>query len=314
MLKRVIIVGGTGFIGRALCRNLIRADYDVVLLSRRCERPEEFNDLAVQMAPWNPSDPEQWSSIFHGATAVVNLAGENIAAGRWTRAKKQRILESRVNAAAPVIKAVRKAEHKPEVVIQASAVGYYGDRGEEMIDENSTPGSGFLAEVCRQWEEPVSDLSSCSMRFAIIRIGPVLGTKGGFLPRVLWAFDNFLGGHPGNGKQWFSWIHIEDVVAAVRFLIENPKAQGVFNLTAPQPVRAKDFYRLLGKFMQRPSFAPMPGLALKLFLGDMARELLLAGSRVFPRKLLRENYSFRFDTAESALKNLVENYKSQVEK
>lgn len=236
MSKLIITTGASGFIGKVLSRQLIEENYDVVALSRN---PGESNKLLpneVNVVKWDAKTAQGWANYADGAYAIINLAGESIASGRWTRTKKRRILESRLNAGKAVIQAVEQAKNKPRVVIQASGVGYYGGRGDEVLDESSSSGSGFLSEVAKQWEQSTKRVESVGVRHVIIRTGVVLGPNGGFLSRVILPFRLFVGGRLGSGKQWISWIHIYDEVKAIRFLWEREDLHGVFNLTAPSPL------------------------------------------------------------------------------
>ncbi|MHC4568958.1 MAG: TIGR01777 family oxidoreductase [Planctomycetota bacterium] len=305
MKKPVIIMGATGFVGRPLSAELSRTGYKVVALSRRRTEAERVLAGDVKVVEWDAHTARGWTELVDGALAIVNLAGDNIGAGRWTAGKKQRILESRLNAGKAVIEATRAAEHKPHVLIQASGVGYYGDRGDELLDENSSNGVGFLADVARQWEQSVRDVESFGIRLATIRLGVVLGAHGGVMSRLIPPFRFFVGGHPGSGRQWLPWVHIDDVIGVVRFLIENANCQGPFNVTAPEPTVSKVFYDQLGKAMHRPAVFPMPAFALKLALGEMATELLLPSTRVVPKKLLEAGYEFKFADPTAAFSNIL---------
>ncbi|MHC4362697.1 MAG: TIGR01777 family oxidoreductase [Planctomycetota bacterium] len=301
---RVVITGATGFIGGTLCRTLHK-DYEIIALSRNTEKAGQSLGAIAKVVPWNAKTLDGWEETLDGASAVVNLAGENIASGRWTKSKKNRILRSRLDASEAIVKAIRQTEHKPNLVIQASAVGYYGTRGDQILYEDSPGGTGFLADVCKHWEQTIQPLANSPTRLAIIRLGPVLGAEGGMMQKLLPAFRLFLGGHPGSGKQWLPWIHIDDVTGAIRFLIENPALRGVFNLTSPHPAQAKHFYRLLGKLMRRPALLPLPARLLKVLMGRMARELLLSSQRVLPRRLLQTAYKFKYADAQSAIESIV---------
>lgn len=309
MSKRVLITGATGFIGQELSGELVDAGYEVVALSRCAYKANNLVGSDVKVVQWDAITSSGWVALADGASAIVNLAGENIATGRWTPKKKQRVIESRLNAGKAVVAAVEKAKNKPQVAIQASAVGYYGDRGDEILYENSSAGIGLLADFCKQWEQAIQPVETSGVRFATVRIGVVLGAKGGFMSHALPAFRFFLGGHPGSGKQWFPWIHIDDVAGAIRFLIEKSDLQGVFNLTAPNPILSKEFYALLGKVMRRPAIFSMPPFALKLLTGEMVTELLLSGQRAIPKKLSQAGYEFKYVDAKSALENII---KSQI--
>jgi uncharacterized protein (TIGR01777 family) len=306
MTKRIIITGATGFIGRALCKHLVEKGYEVVALSRNPEKGGESLTDQVRLAKWDGKTAEGWAGFADGAYAIINLAGESIASGRWTQEKKSRILQSRLNAGEAILQAVERAENKPKVVIQASGIGIYGDRNDEILDESSRPGSGFLVEVAKPWEDSTKRVESVGVRHVIIRTGVVLGVDGGFLSRVLLPFRLFVGGRLGSGHQWIPWIHIEDEVAAIVFLMEEKKLQGVFNLTAPNPLTSKEFFNLLGKAMRRPSWLPIPGFALRLFLGEMAKELILSGQRAMPKRLLESGYEFAYPEAELALRGILQ--------
>lgn len=302
---KAIITGATGFIGRALCKNLVEAGYDVLALTRNRSKGRELLGNQVAVVEWDGKSAEGWERCADGADAIVNLAGESISSGRWTRAKKERILRSRLDAGKAVVDAIRRVEKKPSVVIQSSGIGYYGSRSDEIIDESSPVGTGFLSEVAQKWEGSTKDVESFGTRQVIIRTGVVLGTDGGALPRLLTPFRLFVGGPLGGGRQWFPWIHVYDEVSAIRFLIEREDLAGAFNLTAPEPLTMKDFCRVLGKVMKRPSWLAVPGFLLRLMFGEMAKEALLPGQRALPRKLLEAGYSFQYPHTESALQQIL---------
>jgi hypothetical protein len=239
-----------------------------------------------------------------GAEAIINLAGENISSGRWTDKRKRAILESRLNAGRAVVQAVQAAANKPRLVVQASAVGYYGPSGDEEITEETPPGGDFLAQVAIAWEESTAPLEALGLRRVIIRTGVVLSSAGGALPRMLLPFRLFAGGRLGTGRQWFPWIHIADEVRAIRFLMENETATGPFNLTAPAPLPNAEFSRLLGEQLRGPALIPVPGFILRLLFGEMAT-VLLDGQRAIPRRLVQLGFTFRFPEAGSALRDLL---------
>lgn len=302
--KLVLITGGTGFIGRALTRELLDAGYDIVVLSRYPRNVSCKVDNRVKVVQWNTTSLNGWASYADGALAIVNLAGESIGTGRWSEKKKKQILESRINAGKAIVEAVEQAKNKPQVVIQGSAVGYYGDSA-EILSESSSAGAGFLADVSKQWEQSIQPVAALGVRLIVIRIGVVMGPCGGFLSRVMPVFRLFLGGRIGSSKQWLSWIHLYDVVGAIRFLIENPNLKGIFNLTAPHPVLSKDFYALLGKAMHRPVILPVPAFMLKVLMGEMATELILFSQRAIPTRLLQAGYRFKYVDAGPALENII---------
>ena len=305
MTKRILITGATGFVGRPLSIALVEAGYEVVALSRRRAKAEDIFAGRVKVVEWDAVTASRWSEWADGALAIVNLAGDNIGAGRWSEKKKKLILESRLNAGAAVTEAIRSAEHKPQVLIQASGVGCYGDRGDELLDENSSSGVGFLADVARQWEASVRDVPGMGVRLATIRLGVVLGPHGGVMSRLIPPFSFFVGGHPGSGRQWLPWVHIDDVIGVVRFLVESADCEGPFNVTTPEPTLSKDFYNFLGKAMHRPACFPMPAFALKLALGEMATELLLPSTKVVPKKLLDAGYEFKFPDPATAFSDIL---------
>jgi hypothetical protein len=300
---RVIITGGTGLIGRALTRGLSTQGHEIVLLSRR---PEKAVDLppGTRAERWDGRTRAGWGALANGADAIVNLAGENLAAGRWTPEQKTRIRESRIHAGQAVVEAVEEAAEKPRLVIQASGLGYYGCRGEETITEETAPGDDFLAQVAVEWEASTAAVESSGVRRAVIRTAPVLSMEDGAFPRMIRPFRFFVGGPLGNGQQWFPWIHIADEVGAIRFLIKNSAAKGPFNLTSPNPLRNADFARTLGRAMGRPASFPTPAFVLKLLFGEMA-SVLLGGQRAVPQGLLDLGFSFRFPDGESAMRDLL---------
>lgn len=297
---RVVITGATGFIGQALCREL-HGDYELVALSRDSRKASGIVGDYARVAEWDGRSTGGWAHEIEGAQAVVNLAGEGIASGRWSRAKKASILQSRTHAARAILDAIESAKDKPKVFIQASAVGFYGARGDEVLDEGSSAGTGFLAEICRRVEMLIERVERFGVRWATIRSGVVLDTEGGALPKMMKPFRFHVGGYVGSGRQWFSWISLEDEVRAIRFLIENPEAQGVFNLTAPEPVTMKAFSSTLGQVMGRASWTFVPGFLLHLALGEMADEVLLTGQRVVPKRLSEAGFEFRHRELKGAL-------------
>jgi uncharacterized protein (TIGR01777 family) len=301
----VIITGATGFIGRALCRELVETGHEVIALSRNANKARELLGDKVTNVQWDGKSSLGWASYTEGAGAIVNLAGESISSGRWTQAKKNGILQSRLDAGKAVVETVSQAKAKPKVVIQASGIGYYGSRSDELVDESSSPGKGFLAHVAQKWEASTEMVESMGVRQVVIRTGVVLGKDGGALPRLLTPFRLFLGGPLGSGRQYFPWIHLQDEVKAIRFLIGQENLRGAFNLAAPESLTQKEFCRILGQVLKRPSWFPVPGFALRMIFGEMAGEVLLAGQRAVPKKLLDAGFEFSCPAAESALKDIL---------
>ena len=302
---RIIITGATGFIGRALCKHMVEHGYEVIALTRNLPKAQVLLGEQVKSVKWDGQSAQGWASLADGAGAIVNLAGENIGSRRWTQARKRAILQSRLNAGRAVAEAVELSTVKPKVVAQASGIGYYGPHGNEVLDEASPCGEDFLSDVACQWEDSTKPVETIDVRRVVIRTGGVLEREGGMLPRLLLPFRLFVGGPLGGGRAWFSWIHRDDEVAAIRFLIEKEDAQGVFNLTAPEPLIMRDFCRLLGQVTRRPSWLPVPGFILRLLLGEMAEALLLSGQRVLPKRLQESGFEFKYPTAETALRAIL---------
>ena len=302
---RVLISGGTGLIGRALTRALVDRGDEVVILSRSPQRHAAHLPQGVQLLAWDGRTPTGWGEIVNTVDAVVNLAGANIAEGRWTAARKRVIRESRLHAGHALVEAIRNATSKPQVLIQASAVGYYGPRGDEIVTEDTPPGSDFLAQLAVEWEASTREVEAWGIRRPIIRTGVVLSMEGGALPRMLPPFKLGLGGPLGSGRQWFPWIHMADEVGAILFLLDREEAHGPYNLSAPNPVRNEEFTRALGEILHRPTLFRVPAFALRLLFGEMAT-VLLEGQRAIPRRLLDEGYTFRYEDVRSALRALLE--------
>ncbi len=300
---RVIITGGSGLIGRALTEELARRNDEVILLSRN---PTRLGDLpaGARAQAWDGKTAQGWGPLVTADTAIVNLAGENLAAGRWTAERKRAIRESRLDAGRAVVQAVRDAPDRPRVVIQASAVGYYGPRGDEEIDEATPPGTDFLAQVCVEWEGSTGGVEALGVRRAIIRTGIVLSLAGGALPRLLLPFRLFVGGPLGSGRQPFPWIHLADEVGGIVFLLDTATARGPYNLTAPGVLTNAEFSRVVGRVLGRPAGVPTPALALRAAFGEMAT-VLLDGQRAVPQRLRAAGYAFRYPDAEAALRSLL---------
>jgi len=301
--KRVLITGGTGLIGRALSAGLAQDGHEVIVLSRDPERATSL-PANVRVERWDARTAEGWAGLADGAHAVVNLAGEGIAAGRWTTERKRRIRESRLNAGQAVVQAIGSAKQKPLVLVQASGVGYYGPCAEEDVLESAPTGQDYLARLAVEWEASTAAVEAMGVRRAIIRTGIVLSKNGGALPRMMLPFRLFVGGRLGSGRQWLPWIHIADEVGAIRFLMENEKAKGPFNLSAPNAVTNADLSRLLGRKLRRPACVPTPAFLLRLLFGEMAG-MLLTGQKAVPRHLTQMGYAFRFAEAEAALGDIL---------
>ena len=306
---RYIITGGTGLIGAALARSLVADGHEVVALSRTPETrgglPEE-----VRVVGWDARTAEGWGHLADGAGAIVNLAGSNLAGkgflpNRWTEARKGIIRESRINAGRAVVEAVAQAREKPGVVLQASGAGYYGHRGDEVVTEEAAAGDDFLARLAaEEWEPSTAAVEEMGVRRVIARSGAVLSAEEGALPRLVLPMRLFVGGHFGSGRQYLPWIHLEDEVRAMRFLVEEAGANGPFNLVAPQAVTNDGFVRALGKVLKRPVWLPVPGWAMKLAFGQVS-DVLLEGQRAAPQRLQALGFEFRYPGLEAALQEVL---------
>lgn len=298
---RVIVTGGTGFIGPKLCERLVARGHDVIALTRDASRSRDHVHPKVRVVSW--AEGASWEGFVDGAGALVNLAGETIAQ-RWTAAAKDRIVKSRVNAAARLKSACEKASQKPAALVNASAVGYYGPRGDEELTEDAAPGDDFLARTCVAWEDAARSFEPLGIRVARVRTGVVLGAGGGALAKMLPPFKAFAGGPLGSGTQWMSWIHQGDLVELYVVAVENAAVSGPLNATAPNPVTMREFATALGRALHRPSFAKVPAAVLRLALGEMSA-VVLEGQRVVPKKALELGFTFRFTDVRSALKDVV---------
>ncbi len=300
---KVMISGGTGLIGRALIQRLLPAGHEVWVLSRspgRSGLPEP-----VHVLQWDARTSAGWIREFEQMDAIANLAGENLGAGYWTSGRKQRIIDSRLHAGDAFVEAFRQAERKPGVIIQASAIGYYGENsGNKVLSAESPPGDDFLAQMCVAWERSTQPVEDLGVRRVIVRSGLVLAKGADLLQRLLFPFNLFVGGPLGGGHQWWSWIHMDDEVGALQFLMENQQASGPFNLTAPHPVQMAEFGRTLAQIIARPYWFPVPKFGLRLVLGEMST-LVLSSQRALPVRLQQLGYPFKFERLRSALEDVL---------
>ena len=300
---KIVITGASGFIGAALSRLLLEEGHQVTGLGTSTVHPLQklahFNWLRADTTLVGA-----WQETVADAGAVVNLAGRTILK-RWSRAYKVQIVDSRIQTTSNIVGAITAQSKTPcKTLISASAVGYYGSRGDKTLTETSSPGTDFLARLAVDWEQAALDAEKQGVRVAIMRFGVVLGSGGGALAQMLPAFRKFAGGPLGKGRQWFSWIHLADLLAALQFLLDNENANGPYNFCAPGLVRQKDFAKALGAALGRPAVIPAPALALRLMMGEVAG-VLTASQRVRPERLLAEGFSFRFGDIDSALMDLV---------
>jgi uncharacterized protein (TIGR01777 family) len=303
----ILITGGSGLIGRTLTKGLLQDGHEVTILTRDAGRAVVPQGTHVQQ--WDARTPAGWGQLVEAVDAIVNLAGENLAGAgllprRWTADHKRLIRDSRIQAGQAVAEAIRNVSKLPEVLIQASGIGYYGPHGSEFMTEFSPPGHDFLARLTVEWEATTAEVEQLGVRRAIIRTGVVLSAEGGALPRLTLPYRLFVGGPMGSGRQYISWIHIVDEIGAIRFLIENEQANGAFNLAAPNPLTNAEFGKIIGRVLTRPSLLPVPGFALRTLFGE-ASTLVLDGQRARPKRLLETGYTFRFPEAEQALRDLL---------
>jgi uncharacterized protein len=295
----IAVTGSTGMVGSALVDALEAREH----LVRRLVR-HEITDGDREIR-WDPDRGEIDAAELNGVDGVVHLAGENIAGGRWTESFKRRILESRTTGTRLLADTLAGLEMKPAVLVSASAIGYYGNRGEEQIDELAPSGNGFLAEVCREWEVAAEPAHDAGIRLVKLRIGPVLSPRGGALAKMLTPFKLGLGGVVGSGRQYFSWIALDDLVSAIIFALETESLIGPVNAVAPGAVTNREFTKTLGRVLARPTLFPMPAFAARLAFGEMADEMLLAGARVAPHELTAAHFKFAYPELEPALRHLL---------
>lgn len=298
----ILIAGGTGLIGSALAESLLSDGHQVSIVSRD---PDKVGKMYRPVA-WDESSLVEELSR---TDAVINLAGASLAGEnplqmRWTPKRKQVIISSRLTVGMKLLQAISKLDRKPEVFLQASAIGFYGNIGVGPADEKSLSGNDFLANVCRDWETSTAEIEGLGVRRLVIRIGLVLSRSGGLLPLLTLPFRLFVGGRIGSGNQYLSWIHIQDIVESIKFLIDDPKHQGIYNLSAPNPVTNREFSLVLGKALHRPRWLPVPAAAMKLILGEAAT-LALDGRPVYPTNLTKSGYNFQFPDLGSCLNDLV---------
>ncbi|HVS03441.1 MAG TPA: TIGR01777 family oxidoreductase [Thermoanaerobaculia bacterium] len=300
---RILITGGTGLIGRALCDSLTADGHAAVVLSRSPEGAAGFPE-GVAVVGWDSRTLGPWAEQLGRCDGVVHLAGESIAGGRWTRARKRRIRDSRVRTSGLLADAFAAAAERPGVLVQGSGIDYYGEGGDGVLTEDCPAGDGFLPEVAVEWEGASAPVEELGVRRAVIRTAPVLSDQGGLLPLMALPVRLFAGGRVGSGEQWMPWIHLADQVGAIRFLLEHPTASGPFNLCSPEPARNRAFVAALGAALGRPVWLPAPAFAVRLLLGEMG-ELALGSKRALPARLLELGFCFRFPRLDQALADLL---------
>ena len=292
---KILISGSTGLIGTATSKMFKDGGHDVHRLVRGSVQPDH-NEIH-----WNPVTGVIDPARLEGFDAVVHLSGENIAARRWSPEQKKLIRDSRFNSTSLLAKTLAKLESPPKVLVAASAIGYYGNRGDEVLTEESAPGTGFLPNTCKLWEAAAEAVKVKGIRLVTLRTGVVLSSKGGALAKMLFPFKMGVGGKIGNGRQYTSWVALDDVTAAILHALMTESLSGPVNLTAPNPVTNREFTKTLGKVLKRPTIFPLPGFVVKILFGEMGEYLLLGSSRVVPQKLEASGYQFKYPTLEGAL-------------
>ncbi|WP_028865119.1 TIGR01777 family oxidoreductase [Psychromonas aquimarina] len=290
--KKVLIIGSSGLIGSVLVPFLQRHGFEVGRLLRRAQDKHPY---------WHIENKSLHLKEFSSPNIIINLAGENIASGRWTKKKKQRLIDSRILSTRLLVEYFKSQSPAPELFINASAIGFYGDRGDQQMHENSSPGIDFVSQLSELWEQSSQDIKTAGTRLVNLRTGLVISKQGGALAKMLPAFKLGLGGRIGSGKQIMSWIDINDFLKAVLFIINNPQINGPVNMVSPNPVSNQNFSRLLAEQLQRPCLLPLPESAVKLLFAEMGKELLLASTNVFPKKLIDAGFEFEYEKLQKSL-------------
>jgi uncharacterized protein (TIGR01777 family) len=299
---RILMTGASGLVGTALAAELQSAGNTV----NRFVRASSNAAASTGDVPWNPETGEMNLATAEGADAVVNLAGASIGGGRWTTQRKALLRSSRVNLTEHLVAALAQLKSPPKIFVSASAIGYYSDRGEESLTEASPSGHDFLSQICREWEAAAIKAEQSGMRTVIARFGIILSKKGGALPPMLTPFKLGVGGRLGSGKQWMSWVALDDAVTALRQAINDPAMRGPINVVAPNPARNAEFTQVLARVLHRPAIFPAPAFALRLILGEMADALLLSSQRVIPEKLTQQRFQFQYADLEAALRRAIQ--------
>lgn len=302
---KVAVTGATGFVGSRLVERLQQEGHQVLVLTRNPERARRLFPTAkfssVEIVSYQPLESGDWQAQLSGCEGVVNLAGAPIAESRWTPERKQEIVDSRKLGTEKIVEAIAQASPRPVVLVNSSAIGYYGTSETATFDETSPAGTDFLAQVCRDWEAAAAQVKQFGTRLVILRTGIVIG-KGGAIAKMVPPFQIFAGGPLGTGKQWFSWIHIDDLVSLILTALTQSSLEGVFNATAPQPVRMVELCQTLGEILNRPSWLPVPAFALEALLGDAAK-VVLEGQQVLPKRAEATGFNYQYPTVKQALKN-----------
>ena len=306
MNKKIIVTGATGLIGTQLCHALISRGDVVTAFTRNIESAKKILGDKLLYVKWDYNNPNEWTKHLENKDTVIHLAGANLSGKRWTEKYKKIILESRELSTKNLVSAIRSTKNKVKLFISSSGVSYYGSRGDDVLTEDSKPGDDFLASVCNVWERETENANSFGVRTAMLRQGIVLSKEGGALKKFLPPFHFFIGGSLGNGKQWFPWIHIHDLIAVYLFILNNAEISGPVNVVSPENVKMSEFAKTLGRILKRPAIFNVPEFALRILVGEVT-STIVSSQRVIPKKLIEHGFKFKFDKLEDALKNLLGN-------
>ena len=302
---KIVITGGTGFIGRHLCHTLIQNQHELTVLSRNPSKARNYLPKPIFISEWNTLAQEALEKVLEGTEAVINLAGEPIADARWTEARKQLLRSSRIETTRRLVEALSRISKRPNLLINASGIGFYGPQELTTVNESSAAGKGFLADLCVDWEREACRAEDLGIRVVRLRIGMVLGKDGGALPKMVLPFRFFFGGPISPGSQQVSWIHLDDLARLINWLLVNPSITGPVNGVATEPVTIREFCRTLGRVLGRPSWLPVPAFALKIALGELST-LMTTGQKVEPLVAKRDGFQYTYPKLESALQSIFE--------
>ena len=309
MINKIIITGATGLIGKSICKTLLQQGKEITIFSRNPDRAMQEVAGAANYVKWDYNDPDEWKEYLNINDAVIHLAGANLGAKRWNKAYKKLAYDSRVISTQNLVEAIAAVDEKPKAFICASAVGFYGNRGDDYLSEDEEPADNYLAKLCTDWEKEAEKVENFGVRRVSVRTGLVLSKDEGLLKQMVPAFKLFLGGYLGNGRQWFPWIHIDDIAEIYLHAIDNESAggglSGAVNAASPGIVRMKEFANVLGKVLQRPSLFPIPKFTVKLLKGELG-DYVMDSQKVAVNKLLQNGYKFKFENLEKALRNILE--------
>ena len=303
-MKKIIITGATGSIGKKLCPRLIENGHEVIIFTRNSVKAQKDLRGIKKFVDWNYHQPDSWKNELNGMDAVIHLAGANLGAKRWNAEYKKLAYDSRVISTRNLVEAIKNVDKRPKTFVCASAVGYYGDRKDEELNESNIPADNYLANLCRDWEAEAAKIEEIGVRRVSLRTGLVLDNEEGILKQLVPVFKLFLGGFLGNGKQWFPWIHIDDIVGIYLHVIANEEISGAVNAASPGIVRMKEFAKTLGNVLSRPAFFPVPKFAVKILKGELG-EYATDSQRIEVSKILKSGYEFKFENLEGALRNLL---------